>query len=159
MSEKFWWLLLPAMIAAAGGALADDDALIERGRYLTQVSGCNDCHTDGYMLSEGRTPEDQWLKGSEIGFRGGWGVTYPANLRLYMAELSEAEWIERAHGLVTRPPMPWFNVQRMADEDLRALYAYVRSLGDPGEAAPEALGPGEEPTTPYYLFEPQAPRS
>ncbi|WP_052472064.1 hypothetical protein [Marinobacter similis] len=44
-------------------ALADsassDQAEIDRGRYLVKMSGCNDCHTAGYMPSEGTVPESQ----------------------------------------------------------------------------------------------------
>ena len=43
---------------------------IEAGRYLITVGGCNDCHTDGYLQTEGNIPEDNWLTGSKIGWRG-----------------------------------------------------------------------------------------
>ena len=26
---------------------------IEAGRYIAIIGGCNDCHTDGYLMSEG----------------------------------------------------------------------------------------------------------
>jgi len=40
---------------------------IEAGRYLTIVAGCNDCHTEGYLQSEGNIPEEDWLAGSSLG--------------------------------------------------------------------------------------------
>src|SRR5574337_1835142 len=55
---------------------------IARGRYLTEVAGCNDCHTPGYAQRGGQVPEAQRLMGSDVGFSGPWGVSYPANLRL-----------------------------------------------------------------------------
>jgi len=38
----------------------------------------------------------------------------------------------------------------MSEADRRAVYRYIRSLpGEAGTAAPTALAPGVEPTTPY----------
>ena len=126
--------------------------LVERGRYVAQVSGCNDCHTDGYLMNNGNVPVSQWLKGSRFGWHGPWGTTYASNLRLFMKDMSETDWIKAAHSLTLRPPMPWFNLNAMHDDDLRALYYFVRSLGDPGEPAPAYLPPGEEPRTAFALF-------
>ena len=33
----------------------------ERGRSAVVIGGCNDCHTDGYLQTEGDVPEEQWL--------------------------------------------------------------------------------------------------
>lgn len=51
--------------------------------------------------------------------------------------------------------MPWFSLRDMSDEDLRAVYAFIRSLGEPGEAAPEYVPPGVAVTTPYIDFVPR----
>ena len=45
---------------------------IERGRYLSKIGGCNDCHTPGYLFSEGKVPEKLWLTGDRFGWRGPW---------------------------------------------------------------------------------------
>ena len=132
---------------------------IERGKYIVQTSGCNDCHTAGYIPSAGKVPENEWLKGDTVGFRGPWGTTYPANLRLYFANVSEKAFIADARSGRMRPPMPWFNLAAMTDADLRALYRYVRSLGEPGAPAPAYVAPGEEPRTPYIVFVPQPPKT
>ena len=63
---------------------------VERGRYLLRTSGCNDCHTPGYPLFEGKTPEDLWLTGDTFGWRGPWGTTYGANLRLLAGQMGGA---------------------------------------------------------------------
>ena len=34
-----------------------DMSLVARGRYLLKTSGCNDCHTHGYLQPEGNIPE------------------------------------------------------------------------------------------------------
>ena len=130
----------------------EDQRLIQRGRYLAQTAGCNDCHTPGYAMSNGNVPETQWLIGDNFGWRGPWGTTYPPNLRLFVQKLSEAEWIKTAHTLKTRPPMPWFNLNAMHNNDLRALYRFIVSLGDPGQPAPAYLPPGQEPNTAYAQF-------
>jgi hypothetical protein len=53
--------------------------------------------------------------------------------------------------------MPWFNLAAMTDEDLRAVYRYVRSLGPKGEPAPQFAAPGQPVNTPVIVFVPQQP--
>jgi mono/diheme cytochrome c family protein len=144
------------VLPGAASAQAADSASIERGRYLVTISGCNDCHTPGYAPSNGQTEESLWLTGDSFGWRGPWGTTYPSNLRLLMQTLSEDQWVNMAKNLRTRPPMPWFNLNRMADDDLRAVYRYVRHLGPGGRAAPAYVPPDQEPNPPYATF-PAAP--
>jgi hypothetical protein len=43
----------------------------------------------------------------------------------------------------------------MSDEDLGAIYAFIKSLGAPGEAAPDYVAPGGKVTTPYVIFVPR----
>ena len=45
---------------------------VDRGRYLVKITGCNDCHTPGYLLSEGNVLEKLWLTGDKFGWRGPW---------------------------------------------------------------------------------------
>jgi mono/diheme cytochrome c family protein len=125
---------------------------VERGRYLVQIAGCNDCHTAGYVQAGGTIPEPHWLTGDTLGFRGPWGTTYASNLRLYMQQVSEEQWVQLAQTIQTRPPMPWFVLHHMTDADLRALYAFVRALGPAGVPAPAYLPPGQEPPPPYVQF-------
>jgi len=81
------------------------EARIERGRYLVEVSGCNDCHTPLKMGANGPEPDrERFLSGHPEGmvmepapvlgegpwmwagaatntaFAGPWGITYAANL-------------------------------------------------------------------------------
>jgi mono/diheme cytochrome c family protein len=132
--------------------------LVERGRYLVRIAGCNDCHTAGYATAGGQVPEAQWLTGVPIGFEGPWGVSYPANLRLRMSTMTEAQWLAVARA-PRLPPMPWFALRDMSDADLRALYAYVRWLGPAGEETPAALAPGRRATTPVIVFVPTESRN
>lgn len=126
--------------------------LVERGRYVALVAGCNDCHTPSYAIKNGDVPEELWLTGDSFGWRGPWGTTYGTNLRLFVNGMTEAQWIEIARTLRRRPPMPWFNLNAMHDEDLRALYHFMRSLGNPGTPAPAALAPDQEPATAHAMW-------
>ena len=130
---------------------------IERGRYLAIIAGCNDCHTDGYLQTEGDVPEDQWLLGSPVGWRGPWGTTYPANLRLSVQGMTEDQWVALLHTRTALPPMPWMNINQMSQSDARALFRYIVSLGPGGEAMPTPLPPDIEPTTPYLSLLPVIP--
>jgi len=158
MIAKLFPCLISALAAvAASGAMADESAsrsTLERGRYLVSITGCNDCHTPGYPEKAGNIPESEWLTGNPVGFQGPWGTTYPANLRLLMQSMPEAQWVEHARR-ATRPPMPWFALRDMSDADLRALYQFVRSLGAAGGPAPAYVEPGVQPTTPFIVFVPQ----
>lgn len=125
-----------------------DAQIVDRGRYLVIIAGCNDCHTPRYLVSEGKTPEELWLTGDTFGWRGPWGTTYGTNLRIVVQGLTENQWVTFAQNLTTRPPMPWFNLNQMKDEDLRAIYQYIRQLGPGGKPAPLYVPPGEDPNTP-----------
>ncbi|HEY8507709.1 MAG TPA: hypothetical protein VIL32_05080 [Steroidobacteraceae bacterium] len=144
---------------AAGDAAEEQahraaDPSVARGRYLVQIGGCNDCHTAGYGEQGGRIPESEWLLGMPVGFQGPWGTSYPANLRLTVQNLTEAQWLQfaRAERL---PPMPWFNLRDMSDEDLGAMYRFIRSLGAKGTRMPSAAAPGEPVATPFIVMTPQ----
>lgn len=124
----------------------------ERARYVIKIAGCNDCHTTGYAEAAGKIPEKDWLKGDAMGWRGPWGTTYASNLRLSMQNLSEAQWIQVSRSVEFRPPMPWFVLREMTDQDLRAIYRFIRKLGAAGEPAPAYVPPDQEPPQPYILF-------
>ena len=108
---------------------ARKDALADHGRYLVKIAGCNDCHTPGYMANAGKVDEKVWLTGDRLGWSGPWGTTYAVNLRLYMKDMTEAEWLTTARNMKARPPMPWFALEVMSDRDLRAIFQYVKTLG------------------------------
>jgi mono/diheme cytochrome c family protein len=151
-------LLVALFIFFSSLAFSADDTelsseLLARGKYLVKISGCNDCHTPGYPEANGAIPESQWLVGSDVGFRGPWGTTYAGNLRLSLSSLTQEEWLTIARTPM-RPPMPSPSLNAMTDKDLIAIYAFVRSLGTVGVAAPKALGPEEKVATHYIHFVP-----
>lgn len=133
----------------AGKAMSTD---AKRGRYLVQTTGCNDCHTPGYAPSESKVDEKLWLTGDILGWRGPWGTTYPANLRLVAANMTEEQWVIRAASPQLRPPMPWFNVRDMTQRDVKSIYAYLRYLGPAGQPAPAYVPPDKTPSGPFVQF-------
>jgi len=135
--------------ARAVASAPTDSELVARGDYLVRIAGCNDCHTPGYMDKLGDVDRSQWLIGNTMGFRGPWGTTYPANLRLKAADMDEATWLTYTGNLHVRPMMPDFAVRAMSEDDRRALYRLIKSLGAPGQPAPTYLPPGQKPTPPY----------
>ncbi|HYW35242.1 MAG TPA: c-type cytochrome [Balneolaceae bacterium] len=127
---------------------------VKAGRYLIITGGCNDCHTQGFM-QDNNIPESEWMTGSSVGWQGPWGTTYAANLRLSVQNYSKKAWVHMAKTRSTRPPMVWFSLNQMSDKDLKAIYAYLKSLGPKGKPAPHAVPPGQKPKTPYISLMPQ----
>ena len=44
-------------------------------------------------------------------------------------------------GRAILPPMPWYNVARLSDEDLSALFAYLKALPPVKNAVPDPIPP------------------
>jgi hypothetical protein len=163
---SFWWRrmrlggriggFVGALVLLANGATASDVS-VERGLRVSIVSGCHDCHTEGYRESDGNVKQEKSLKGSGLGWRGPWGTTYATNLRLTVEPLSEGGFVLFLSTLKTLPPMPWYRVRAMEENDVRSLYRYIKSLGEAGKQAPTAIGPDAEPMTPYVVLDPPKP--
>ncbi len=152
-AAKAGTVAVASVIGATAPAQADA-ASIARGRYIVAISGCNDCHTAGYSETGGKVAQSDWLLGQPVGFRGPWGVSYPANLRLTVQSMTEVEWLRFAR-VERLPPMPWFALRDMGDDDLRSMYRFVRSLGAKGARMPAALAPNANVGTPYIEFTPK----
>jgi mono/diheme cytochrome c family protein len=135
---SFLLLAATAQAQEKGGKTSAD---VNRGRYIIQTSGCNDCHTPGYPQAAGKVDEKLWLTGEKVGWRGPWGTTYASNLRLVASKMTESQFMARARGEM-RPPMPW----------LRAIYRWLKHMGPAGEPAPAYLPPDKTPPQPYVQF-------
>ena len=122
---------------------------LARGRALVVYGTCNDCHTAGWRDSDGAVPVARWLMGSSVGFRGWWGTSYPANVRLEFQVMSEDRWLQAVRTRAGHPPMVWQDLRQLPDSDLRAIYQFVRSLGPAGVPAPNAVEPWRSPTSPF----------
>jgi mono/diheme cytochrome c family protein len=143
-------VLLTAVAAGRPAAPnAATKAAIARGRYLVVYGNCNDCHTPGWRETDGKIPESRWLTGTPVGFRGSWGTSYPTNVRLDFAAMSEDRWLLAVRTRAGHPPMDWEDLRALSVADQRAIYVFVRSLGSAGVAAPDALPPWRDPAPPY----------
>ena len=134
---------------------ASQQEMINRGKYLVEIGGCNDCHSVGYAENGGQLAENDWLTGSPVGFRGPWGTTYASNLRLSVKNMNEDACVQMGLTLKGMPPMPWPSLNKMSEKDLRAIYQFISKLGPKGNPAPLLVGPDQEPKTPYIEFMPK----
>jgi mono/diheme cytochrome c family protein len=121
--------------AASTSTTAAADPLVERGRYLVEtIGGCGNCHTPmgptgpdtsrhlagGLVIDEGvfRAVSSNITPDPETGI-GAWSD----------AEIARAirEGV-RPDGSLIRPPMPYPLYHGIADDDLMAIVAYLRSV-------------------------------
>ena len=82
---------------------------------------------------------------------GPWGVSFPANLTPDPTGLepwTEAQFIQTMRtgrhlgvGRALLPPMPWFSLNGLTDGDLRAIFAYLRSLPPVSNVVPAPIPP------------------
>lgn len=88
--------------------------------------------------------------GTNTAFAGPWGVSYAFNLTpdentgigIWTEEIFMKTIRTGRHWGVSRPilpPMPWNNYAKMTDADLRAVYAYLRSVRPVKNRVPEAI--------------------
>ena len=93
--------------------------------------------------------EKDWLLGNPVGYRSDAGTSYGSNLRLIVRDLTEDQWVQYAKAVRPRPPMPWWSLHETAEQDLRAMYKFMRRLGPAGQPAPAFVPPDMEPKPPY----------
>lgn len=165
--------VLAAVLAltAATNRASKSAAQVERGRYLTLMGSCNDCHTPGTFY--GAADYSRQFSGSELGWQGPWGVTFPRNLTPD-EETGIGKWSARdivnalrtgvrPDGSVILPPMPWPMYATMTDEDAYAIAAYLKSLPPVRHRAPDRIAPNVAYEGPAMRFPPppgwDAPRA
>ena len=143
-------LAVSSTAARKGGEKATLADRIERGRRLTYTGACHDCHTPGTFY--GAPDATRELSGSEVGWEGPWGVSYPRNLTPDM-ETGIGSWSEedivtairtgaRPDGSRLLPPMPWPWYANLTDEEAYAIAAYLKSLPPIRHSVPTKTLPG-----------------
>jgi mono/diheme cytochrome c family protein len=91
--------------------------------------------------------------GSFTAWSGPWGISYSANLtpdpNTGLGIWTEETFLRTVrtgkHFGVARdilPPMPWQNLAAMTDDDLKAVYAYLRTIPPLHNAVPAPVPPG-----------------
>lgn len=93
---------------------------IEYGRYLADVSGCHGCH--GYGLSGGRVAGPPGLPPASNLTPTGLDQWTESDFTRAMREG------KRPDGTAIDPFMPWEIFRRMSEDDLHALWLYLRSV-------------------------------
>ncbi len=133
---------------------------VARGNYLVTIIGCNDCHTPGYFYGAPDTTRP--LSGSELGWKGPWGVSYPRNItpepQTGIAAWSEADIVtairtgKRPDGRILLPPMPWPDLAALSDDDAMAIAKYLKTLPPVLHKAPDIVAPGSPVKGAYFTL-------
>jgi len=105
---------------------------VKRGQYLVTIAGCTECHTP--------QAKGQPIRGLEFagGFilEGPWGRVASANITPdpsgipYYDEALFLEMIRTGYvkARIINQIMPWDHYRSLTDEDLKAIFAYLRTL-------------------------------
>ena len=104
----------------------------KRGEYLAALASCADCHTP---MERGRPDETKAFAGGNR-MKGPWGDLVSANItpdKTGISYYNEKLFIEamRTGKVMDRPLnpiMPWGYYRNMSDEDLKAIWAYLRTV-------------------------------
>jgi len=112
---------------------------VERGRYLVTIAHCSRCHTP-QRRRETLQAMAQPISGLEFGggnvTAGPWGRAASANITpdaSGISYFSETLFVETLRTGFVRSRklnqyMPWTNFRNMTDEDLKSIFAYLRTL-------------------------------
>ena len=100
-------------------------------------------------------PEGPWVftgNGGLTAWRGPWGTSFTANLTpdqntglgiwtedMFVRALRTGKHMGQSRPIL--PPMPWFVYRHLTDEDLAAIYAYLRTIEPIHNRVPEPLPP------------------
>ncbi|HEA29055.1 MAG TPA: hypothetical protein ENH91_03520 [Leeuwenhoekiella sp.] len=114
----------------------------------------------GYPQDEKLAPYDSVTSGAYILFNqsltatvGPWGTSFAANItpdetgigswtnEQFLLAMKEGQWkgLKGSRKLLT--PMPWQNFAKLSDEDVLAMFAYLKTLKPVKNAVPQALPP------------------
>ena len=101
--------------------------VLERGKYLVEVGDCNGCHTSW------ETPLKPGLFGGGMFVIGQRDSAYSANLSpdssgILYDEDTFIAIIKTGKGGTLHTMMPWVAIKNYTDDDLRAIYRYLRTI-------------------------------
>jgi hypothetical protein len=87
-------------------------------------------------------------------FAGPWGVSFAANLtpdsatglgtwteEIFIKTLRTGRHMGQDSARTILPPMPWFNLAKAKDEDLKAIFAFLRSIPSVNNKVPLPIPP------------------
>jgi hypothetical protein len=101
--------------------------------------------------------KDGWylLNGDLTAAAGPWGVSFAANLTSdptgignwteenFKRALKEGKFKGLPGSRTLLPPMPWVNFANIKDEDVQAIFAYLKSTNPVRNVVPAAIPPGD----------------
>lgn len=109
-------------------------------------------------LSEALAKDQNWVKMSPdvTAFAGPWGMTFGANLtpdeatgignwteEVFVKTIRTGKHLGQEGGRPVMPPMPWYVIAKMTDEDLSSMYQYLMSLPAISNRVPAPIQPNE----------------
>ncbi len=161
----------------AGDRVARGEFLVRMGgcddRHTTKKMGPNGPEPDMSQRLAGhpqamvmppapQLPPGPWMAtvaGTLTAWSGPWGVSFTANLTPD-AETGLGKWTEeeflaalqsgrhQGRGRQILPPMPWQAYSTLPEEDLKAIWAYLRTLPPVHNKVPDPIAPPAPPATP-----------
>jgi mono/diheme cytochrome c family protein len=158
-----------ALALATAPSLFAQESQVERGKYLVGITGCHDCHSpkiagmkpDPDRILSGR-PQSTKVPSAQPGevhasedltaWTGGWGQSVASNLTPDPAtglamRYNEAKFLatmrsgKKPEGVAIMPPMPVDVYVNMKDDDLKAIYAYLKTIKPIRNAVRAGLAP------------------
>ena len=147
-------LALGSLPLAAHAAEKASAQQVERGKYLVNVAGCNDCHTPGYFL--GKPDMARYLGGSDVGFElPGLGVFLGPNLtpdkETGLGNWTDAQIVAAIQtgatpsGRMLAPIMPYHAFANFTPQDVQAIVAFLRTIPPVQHKVEGPFGPTEKP--------------
>jgi len=118
-------------------------------------------HPEQFVISApAKLASPEWMVASaptNTAHSGPWGVSFTANLtpdqntglgiwteEMFMKALRTGRHMGASREIL--PPMPWYNYGKMSDDDIKAVYAYLRSIPPVHNRVPDPLPPATMPT-------------
>jgi mono/diheme cytochrome c family protein len=151
VARSRYTIALPPSYGPPVGVVADPPKgdLARYGAYLAgPVAHCVECHT--VSRPDGRLDATRLLAGGRR-FRGPFGTSYAANItpdrETGIGAWTDAQIVAGIYGIKPNgqpvlPPMPWpYYAGRLAEGDLKAIIAYLRSLPPVRNVVPRAEPP------------------
>jgi mono/diheme cytochrome c family protein len=144
-AAAFWYVTAPQRVAAS--TLAPHTPNLDNGKTMFLVGGCASCHA---------TPnqEDKTRLGGGLGLKSPFGTFFTPNISPDRKEgiggWSEADFVTAMwkgtapDGSHYYPAFPYTSYQRMKLEDVRDLFAYLKTL-------PPVEGKPRDHDLPFYL--------
>jgi len=110
-------------------------------------------HPENVVMPPAPKSDGSWVwtaAGTNTAFAGPWGISYTRNLTpepltgigIWTEDMFIKTIRTGRHWGVGRPilpPMPWFNYAKASDEDLKSIYAYLRTIKPVKNQVPDAV--------------------